>query len=552
MSEELHQSHIVALLTLGCAKNEADSRAMRTRLTDGGYTVCDDPTEAEYIVLNTCAFIEPAVEESVDTIVELAELERMRTGKTKLLVAGCLPSRFGSELASELPEVSAFIPVSREDDIVAILNTIAHGGSEAADTEAPVSAGSLEPSVTYEDEILQIVDTSGSEGAWAYVKISDGCSRMCSYCTIPLIRGPYVSYSYEHIRSEVSTLVSSGAREIILIGQDTGIWREPQERPSLIGDGQEHDNTTSGTVLLSESSNNGGSVVDALYPENENALRQHTQKKIPEDLPDLLEALASEFTDTWFRVMYLQPEGISDKLLAVMASHANIARYLDIPLQHANEKILKAMNRRGSGADYLLLLQRIRAAMPDITLRTTVMTGFPGESKKDFNELKDFLEEAQFDYVGIFAYSREQGTSAAELPGQIKNKTALKRVQALRDLTDSIGFEKAEAHVDEVLELLVCGSDEDGVFGRTKGQAPEVDGICYIQVPEVSDARNGHMLEAEAGSFLQAPEAAEEDKTESSEKHDTKKPQADRPQPGTLVRVKITESFLYDLYAEVL
>ncbi|MDR1359221.1 MAG: 30S ribosomal protein S12 methylthiotransferase RimO [Coriobacteriales bacterium] len=483
----------VALVTLGCAKNEADSRAMCTRLEQQGFYVGARPDAADFILLNTCAFIEAAVEESLDTVFELAALERVQSGETRLLIAGCLPSRFGEELARELPEAAAFVPVAEEagvaEALLRLLEQDAGGGGGAeVEGEGEVGFGELEPQ------------------PWAYVKISDGCSRRCSYCTIPAIRGPYLSYPFEHIKAEVSELVAGGAREIILVGQDTGIWREPSS-------GERADTRDTATAQAAPSA--------------------------PAKLAELLAALAEQHPQIWFRVMYLQPEGISDELLEVMAAHANIARYLDIPLQHASVSVLAAMHRRGSGQEYLELLERIRRVLPGVVLRTTVMTGFPGESEDDFEQLCQFLCAARFDYVGIFAYSREEGTVAAGLPQQVDTRTAFERVQILRDLADSIGFERAQSKVAREVLLLICGRDEEGLFGRTQGQAPEVDGITYLVM---SDNAAGTAGADAAGSAEPkgAGTTSEEMLSETTLK------------PGAFVRARITEAVLYDLFAEVL
>lgn len=542
MTQESSPSYTVALLTLGCAKNEADSRAMHKQLNEGGFAVSDDPQTADFILLNTCAFIEAAIEESLDTILDLTSLERVQAGETKVLIAGCLPSRFGDELSEELPEVSAFVPLAAEDDVITILQGLI--AAEEFDSRLvaevvrePAAEGTVDElsvTETLEEERIETATQASRnksqsshlalEQPWAYVKISDGCSRRCSYCTIPLIRGPYRSYPYKQIQAEVDELVAAGVREIILVGQDTGIWREP-----LVQD--ERDDSLDPACPLG-----------------------------PFDLPELLAALALRHPQTWFRVMYVQPEGVSDKLLTTMAAHSNIASYLDMPLQHANEKLLNAMNRKGSAEEYLELLKRIRATLPDVVLRTTVMAGFPGETRKDFNELKHFLEAARFDYVGIFAYSREQGTVAAELPGQVSSKTAFKRVQALRDLCDSLGFEKAEEQVGREQVLLVCGSDEEGLYGRTQGQAPEVDGVTYLYSPddyaEITDKtiENGmkFVQEQANGADLSLMSDYSRATPDEAIKNDTGEQATDSSKPGTFVRVRITEAILYDLYAEVL
>lgn len=442
------------MLTLGCAKNTADSRALQSQLEAQGFVFCADFDDADFILLNTCAFIEAAVEESLDAILDLAELQRVKTGAAKLIVVGCLPSRYGAELASELPEVTAFVTAAEEPKLAAILKTYL---SDSLALPSP--------------ETVKAPPVATQDLPWAYVKISDGCSRHCSYCTIPTIRGAYHSYSFSDINTEIGELVTTGIKEIILIGQDTGIW-------SAAGLG------------------------DDSLPS-------------PHSLADLLDRLAADYPQTWFRVMYLQPEGISKRLLEVMAAHENIARYLDIPLQHANARILAAMNRKGSGQDYLQMLGEIRASLPGVTLRTTVMVGFPGESQAEYLELRDFIEQARFDYVGIFAYSAEEGTVAAALPDRVDTDVSLERLQDLRNVADSIGFEKVEAQIGMTLDVLICGEDEEAIYGRTKSQAPEVDGIAYIP----TDGQ----------------------------------PSLDSPnlQPGTIVNVCITDTVLYDLFVEI-
>ena len=263
------------------------------------------------------------------------------------------------------------------------------------------------------------------------MKISDGCDRFCSYCTIPYIRGHYHSFTYEHIREEVERAVASGVKEVILIAQDTGRWGADFSEPL--------------------------------------------------SLAWLMGQLAEEFLTTWFRVMYVQPEGITDQLLTVMARHVNICSYLDIPLQHVNPQILKAMNRRGSRESFDDLCARIRQMVPDITLRTTLIAGFPGETDDQFDELCDFVEECDFDYIGVFPYSQEEGTKAADLPQQLSPEEKQDRAQRVRDLADAVGTARVAERVGSRVTVLVEGTEEDGqLFGRAMSQAPEVDGCTYV------------------------------------------------------------------------
>lgn len=407
----------VCFITLGCAKNEADTAAMERRAVAAGYRLEDDPERADAIVVNTCSFIQSATEESIEAVLDAAGLPRVASGGTRLVVAGCMPARYGDELAAELPEAAAFVPCSREDDIVAVLDGLF--GVERAVGEPPADEGAA----------------ARPAGTFGYVKISDGCDRWCSYCAIPLIRGRYHSFPFEQVRADVARLVDAGVREVDLIAQDTGRW---------------------------------GADFDE-----------------PRDLAWLVDALAREFPDTWLRVMYLQPEGVTDELLVVMGRHANVCSYLDIPLQHVCEPVLRAMNRRGSRASFEALVGRIRAALPDVTLRTTLIAGFPGEDDEQFEELLDFVAEGLFDYVGVFAYSREEGTAAFDLPGQVDEDEKAERAQRLRDAADAASAPLIAARVGRVAEVLVEGAEEDGqLFGRAQCQAPDVDGVTYLDAGE--------------------------------------------------------------------
>ena len=270
------------------------------------------------------------------------------------------------------------------------------------------------------------------------MKISDGCDRFCAYCTIPYIRGRYHSFPEDEITAEVGGLVTAGAREIVLIAQDTGRW------------GQD-------------------------FPE-------------PSTLANLMGNLADKFSETWFRVMYIQPEGVTDELIEVVAIHDNICSYFDIPLQHSNRDILRSMNRRGDGEEFLALIDKIRQRIPEATLRTTLIAGYPGESDEQFEELCEFVEDADLDYIGVFAYSREEGTRAYNLDGQIDEDEKLARTQRLRDLADDVCAPRIAARLGQEMDVLVCGVEEDGqLFGRAMCQAPDVDGVTYVHDCQVGE-----------------------------------------------------------------
>lgn len=410
---------LVHIVTMGCAKNEVDSADMTEKLQARGFAMTDDPEQADAIIVNTCSFIQAATQESLDAIFDMAGLERVERGEAHVIVAGCMPARYGDDLTASLDEVKTFVPCSKEDDIADIVaGLFPDFDALVHTTRAEKPAATVNPS--------------------AYVKISDGCDRFCSYCTIPYIRGRYHSFTLQQIETDVLAAEAAGAREIVLIAQDTGRWGEDFEKPS--------------------------------------------------SLADLMATLAACHPNLWFRVMYLQPEGVSDDLLDVMASHENICSYLDIPLQQVNERILRSMNRTGSRESYTELLAHIRDIVPDITLRTTLIAGFPGETDEEFEELCDFLQDAEFDYVGVFPYSQEEGTRAAELDEQVDEETKLERAQELRDIADDISQALIAQRVGRRMDVIVLGREEDDqLYGRAKCQAPDVDGVTYIGRGNVGD-----------------------------------------------------------------
>lgn len=399
----------VSFLTLGCAKNESDSARMQEDLIRAGYSIVDIADSADVIVVNTCSFIQSAIEESLDAVFEIGGYDSVASGDTKLVVCGCMPSRFGDDLEEELTEADKFVTCREEDNIVEIIDDL-------------LGISSVRNSVEVD------FDYAPSE----YVKISDGCNRFCSFCTIPFIRGRYHSFSYDEIASDVKAKIESGTKEIVLIAQDSGIW---------------------GLDL-----------------------------KPRENLASLLKRLSEAYPDTWFRVMYLQPAGMTDELLDVMATHDNICNYFDIPLQHCDSEILKSMNRSGSRAEYEQMVARIRQRIPGIALRTTLIVGYPGETEEQFDDLCDFVSETEFDYVGIFAYSPEDGTPAAELPNQVDEDTKQARLQELRDIADAVSSHVVSQRIGTSMDVLVLGCEEDGqLYGRAQCQAPDVDGVTYLE-----------------------------------------------------------------------
>ncbi len=411
MAEASPETPRVAFATLGCPKNEVDTDKMRAAVTSASYAVVDDIDSADVVVVNTCSFIQEATEESVAVVLELAEQWVPAAQGRHLVVAGCMPSRYGEELHAAMPEVEGFLPVADEHSLVDMIERLTKA-PRAETTPAPVRRANV--------------------GASAYLQISDGCHRNCAYCTIPSIRGPYRSRSIADIVDEAEELVALGAREIVLIGQDITAY------------GRDLDDTAA--------------------------------------LPDVVRAVAAVPGVEWLRLMYAQPDGVTDDLLAAMAENPNVCRYLDMPLQHASRSVLRAMRRTGDGESYLRLIDRVRDALPGVVLRTTLISGFPGETRADALELQRFVEQARFDYVGVFPYSAEEGTAAADMADQVPVRTRRARAQRLRDLADTIGFERVAGRVGETLEVLVEGVDPDdgAVFGRWRGQAPDIDGIVLL------------------------------------------------------------------------
>ena len=411
----------VLFVTLGCAKNEVDTDRMRALLTAAGFTEASTVDEADVIVVNTCSFLASATSESIETTLELAEMAAEGIRSLPIIMCGCVPSRYGNDLIPELPEVSAFVRADEEDGIVSVVRRVLalDGG-----VEGPKSA-------------LRTV-----EGSSAFIKISDGCNRFCSFCAIPYIRGRYYSRPFEDIADEVRTLAAGGVREFVLIGQDTGIWGQDFEEPLTLA------------WLLREV------------------------------------AKLVRNVDGWVRVLYLQPEGMTDELIATIRDTPEVLPYIDIPIQHCSGKILKAMNRSGSADQLRALFARLRSEIPGMVLRTTGMAGFPGETDQEADELYDFIAEQEFDYTSVFAFSPEDGTRAARMDGQVDEDVKLERTQRLIDLTEQLGFSATAKHVGERVKVIIDGVEEtdDGLelIGHTWFQAPDSDGAVHIESGEAA------------------------------------------------------------------
>ena len=444
------QSPAILFVTLGCAKNEVDTDRMRSLLLRAGYSETADADVADAVIVNTCSFLASATSESIERTLELAEANTEGVRERPIVMCGCVPSRYGDDLPAELPEVAAFVRADAEDGIVSVMDGVLGRESVVPAAEGAAVGPLAAP--------LRTV-----EGASAYVKISDGCDRFCSFCAIPYIRGRYASRPYAEIEGEVRALAEQGVREFVLIGQDTGIWGRD------LGEG--------------------------------------------DTLASLLTRLAQVVRPygAWLRVLYLQPEGMTDELVAAIRDTPEVLPYIDIPIQHCNARVLKSMNRSGNAEEFSELFARLRAEIPGMVLRTTGLVGFPGETEEEYEELLDFIQAEEFDYTSVFSYSPEEGTRGAEMDGQIDDDVKLERAQGLIDVAEELGFSATAKHVGEVVDVIIDGIDTDG-------DAPELIGHTWFQAPDCDGAV--HIAEGEASV-------------------------------GDVVRVRLTESFCYELEGEI-
>lgn len=407
----------VGMVSLGCAKNQVDGEMLMASLKNAGFELCDDAALADVAIVNTCGFIESAKQESIDEILELATLKKEGRIK-KLVVTGCLAERYREEIHKELPEVDGVFGIGANGDIAACIESVMQGFTERfPEKEKMPLCGDRELS---------------TPSYFAYLKIAEGCDNRCTYCAIPLIRGGYRSRTMESIEEEARALVENGAKELILIAQDT---------------------TRYGLDLYGEYS-----------------------------LAKLLRRLCRIEKLHWIRVLYCYPDAITDELLDTIAEEEKIVKYIDLPLQHASGRILKAMNRRGDRASLTALMRKIREKIPGVTLRTTLITGFPGETEADFTELAEFVKEVQFERLGCFAYSQEEDTPAAELPDQIDEEVKNHRAELIMDSQMNIMDRLGEKQVGRDVEVLTEGFDRyaECWFGRSAMDAPDIDGKVFF------------------------------------------------------------------------
>ena len=409
----------ILFVSLGCDKNLADTEMMLGMLQEKGYSFTDDETEADAAVVNTCCFIGDAKEESINTLLELGQLRK--DGRLKALVAaGCLAQRYRDEIRREIPEVDALVGTMAIDEIAAALEEALNGRGGCHYRELNAAP------VARTERVL----TTG--GHFAYLKIAEGCGKRCTYCIIPKVRGDYRSIPMENLEEQAERLAEQGVRELILVAQETTLYG-----------------------------------VD-LYG-----------RKM---LPELLHRLAQIDGIRWLRLLYCYPEEITEELIQTIAAEPKICHYLDIPIQHAADGVLKRMGRRTDQAQLRRRIAQLRESIPDICLRTTLISGFPGETQEDFEELYRFVNEMEFDRLGVFAYSQEEDTGAAEMPGQVDEAVKESRRDELMELQQAIAFEKAEEMVGQALTVMVEGRmpEEDVYVTRTYRDAPNVDGYLFL------------------------------------------------------------------------
>ena len=413
-NSKIQKNDKILFVSLGCDKNLVDSEMMLGLLSEKGYEFTDDETEADIVVINTCCFINDAKQESIDTILEMAELKKNGDIK-RLVVAGCLAQRYKEEIQKEIPEVDIIIGTTAIDEIAEALNGLKNR-YKALDN-APLT------------DTKRIITTGGH---YAYLKIAEGCNKHCTYCIIPKIRGAYRSVPMESLLNEARILVNSGVKELILVAQETTIYG-----------------------------------ID-LYG-----------KKM---LSELLRRLCLIEGLVWIRILYCYPEEIDDELIQVIKTESKICNYLDLPIQHGSDNVLKRMGRKTDSRELVEIIEKLRSEIPDICLRTTLITGFPGESEEEHDELMDFVNRMEFDRLGVFTYSQEEDTPAAMMSGQLPDEVKEERRMQLMELQQEIAFDAALAMKGRVVDAMIEGkiADEDAYIARTYKDAPNVDGFLFI------------------------------------------------------------------------
>ena len=432
MAKTTNAEYKILMVSLGCDKNLVDSEEMLGQLLGSGYSMTDNESEADAVIVNTCCFIEDAKKESIDTILSMARLKEDAKCRA-LIVAGCLGHRYASQIQESIPEVDAILGTSSADKIRDVLDDLL--GRKKTEERARQMEGRPEPVVVVDSADRTPLPPSRviTTGGWyEYLKIAEGCDKHCTYCAIPSVRGKYRSIPENYLLAQARYLASQGVKELILVAQETMLY---------------------GTDISGK-----------------------------KELPKLLHDLAAIDGIEWIRILYCYPEEITEDLICAMKAEPKVLPYLDMPVQHASDRILKRMARRTSRADLERIISRLRGEIPEIALRTTLIVGFPGESDEDFEELAAFVRKMRFDRLGVFTYSREEGTPAADFPDQIPEEVKQHRRDTIMEIQQEISREKNEALVGKTLEVITEGYlPNDGVYtGRTYRDAPGVDGLVFF------------------------------------------------------------------------
>ena len=427
-------------VSLGCDKNLVDTEMMLGLLNKDGYTFTDDEHEADVVVVNTCCFIGDAKEESVNTILEMAELKKEGRSKA-LIVTGCMAQRYKQEILDEIPEVDGILGTSTYDEISNVLKKVLGGSRESCFHDLNAL-----PNV----EVPRVVTTGGY---YAFLKIAEGCDKRCTYCIIPDLRGSYRSVPMERLIEEAKQLASQGVKELILVAQETTLY---------------------GIDLYKKKS-----------------------------LPKLLHELCKIPGIQWIRIQYCYPEEITQELIETIREEEKVCNYLDIPIQHASDRILKRMGRRTNQKQLREMIASLRSQIPDIALRTTLISGFPGETEEDQEEVMRFVDEMEFERLGVFAYSQEEDTPAAEFPDQVPQELKEERRDEIMELQQEISYEKSQSMIGKVLEVMIEGkvADENAYVGRTYMDAPGVDGLIFINTD--LDLMSGDFVRAKVTGALE-------------------------------------------------
>lgn len=419
----------ILFVSLGCDKNLVDTEVMLGLLAKKGHQMIDDETQADIVIVNTCCFIHDAKEESIQTILEMAQLKETAVLK-KLIVTGCLAQRYKEEILEEIPEVDAVLGTTSYDEIAEVIDGLfSESPMERADARMIMKDVDYLP----ETQKGRLVTTGGH---FAYLKIAEGCDKHCTYCIIPKIRGNFRSVPMEELIDEAKELADQGVKELILVAQETTLY---------------------GKDIYGEKS-----------------------------LPRLLKALCKIQGLRWIRILYCYPEEITDELIQVIKEEPKICHYLDLPIQHASDAILKRMGRKTSKEQLISIIGKLREEIPDITLRTTLITGFPGETDEQHEELMDFVDQMEFERLGVFTYSPEEDTPAAEMPDQISEEIKQDRQAELMELQQDIVFDRNEDLIGEEMLVMIEGkvADENAYVGRTYRDAPNVDGLIFVNTDE--------------------------------------------------------------------